>query len=222
MPTRLPRISLQTLLLLVTITAMALVIWQLSSKLLPLRREVQALRDETGQLTVDDPTKIHAIAMATDYPLAWKWRVWVPAGKRVRLAHSTHQVSKEGLPQSNGGLDLAGPQEFVVTVKLDRQPDGKWRSGLSYDGVTTFLRVPDDADAWLSEGSSGSQSRHVSRRGVTVGKPGEPMVLLRKRVFYGRGSIPPPTEPPLTDGLLVWIAEEGPEADPSGPQGAGP
>ena len=204
-PTRRPRISLQTLLLLVTIVAMALVIWQLNSELIPMREEVQTLRDETGQLTISEAEKIHAIQMATDYPLAWKWRVYIPDGRKVDLSHHTHQIPKESLPKTNGH-EIAGPGEFVVTVKLDKQPDGRWRSSLSCNGVTTFQIFPEGASGWLTEGHSGSQFKQVHRT-VSVEKSGEPFVLMRKRVFYKRGQIPPANEPALTDGLLVWLSE---------------
>ncbi len=206
-PIRRPRISLQTLLLLVTVIAMGLVIWQLNAELEPLRKEVRKLRDETGKLTINDPEKIHAIQMVTDYPLAWKWRVYIPAGRKVRVAHQTYGISKDGLPESNGGSYLTGPKEFVVTVKLDKQPDGRWRSGISCDGATKYRVFADDATTWLTKGLSGSQSKQVHRV-VSVEQTGEPLVLLRKRVFYNRrGQIPPANEPAQTDGLLVWLAE---------------
>ena len=206
MPPRRPRISLLTLLLLLTIFAMGIALWQANSELIPMREEVQALRDETGQLTISDVEQIHAIQMATDYPLAWRWRVYIPEGRKVRLAHETHQISKEELPEANGH-EIAGPGEFVVTVTLDKQPDGKWRSSLSCDGVTTYRLFPEDANRWLTEGGSGSQFEQVFRT-VSVERSGEPFVLLRKRVFYNRGQIPPSNEPALTDGLLVWLSED--------------
>ena len=206
-PTRRPRISLQMLLLLVTIISMGLVIWQLNAELGPLRKEVRKLRDETGQVTINDPERIHAIQMVTDYPLAWKWRVNIPSGRKVRVAHQTHRIPKDGLPASNNGSYLIGPKEFVVTVKLDKQPDGRWRSGISCDGVTTYRVFADDATAWLTKGESGSQSKGVHRV-VSVEQPGEPLVLLRRRVFYDRGGqVPPANEPAHTDGLLVWLCE---------------
>lgn len=171
-----------------------------------MRDELQALRDETGQLTISDEEQIHAIQIATDYPLAWKWRVFIPEGRQVRLAHQTHQISKAGLPEANG-LEISGPGEFVVAVKLDKQPDGRWRSSLSCDGVTTYRLFPEDAIKWLTEGHSGSQFKQVHRT-VSMEKSGEPFVLMRQRVFYSRGQIPPANEPALSDGLLVWLSEE--------------
>ncbi len=171
-----------------------------------MRKEVQRLRDETGQLTIEDPKRLHAIQMPTDYPLAWKWRVYIPAGRNVRLSHHTHQISKEGLPKTYNGSKIFGPKEFVVTVKIDKQPDGQWRSGVSCDGITTYRIFPEDAIRWLNKGSAGSTIKQV-HRDVSMEQAGEPLVLLRKRVFYKRGQVPPANEPTETDGLLVWLAE---------------
>ena len=148
-PTRQFRISLRTLLLLVPLVAMGLVIWQSKTELGSLRTEVRKLRDETGQLTIEDPEKIHAIQIATDYPLAWKWRIYVPDGRTVRVANRNHHIPKDSIPETKNGLSLAGPNEFVVTVKIDKQPDGRWRSGVSCDGQTTYLILPDDATCLL-------------------------------------------------------------------------
>lgn len=202
------------MLLLVTIIAMGLVVWHSNAELVQwrnevqkLRNEVQKLREETGQLTITDPEKIHAIQMVTDYPLAWKWRVYIPAGRKVHIAHKTHRISKEELPKANGGPSLVGPKEFVVTVNLDRQPDGTWRSAISCNNVTVREVIPEDATTWLTKGESGSWSEQV-RRAASVEQTGEPLVLLRRRVFYGRvGQVPPVNEPAFTDGLLIWLAE---------------
>ena len=180
---------------------------RLNLELGPLRKEVRKLRDETGQFVIDDPEKIHAIQLATDYPLAWKWRVYIPAGRSVCLAHQNFQIPKGELPQTNAGPYLTGPKELVITLKLDKEPDGRWRSGISYEGLTQYQIFPDDATTWLVKGSSGYLCQGVSRT-VTVQQASEPLVLLRQRVFYDKGgAVPPENEPAQTDGLLVWLGE---------------
>lgn len=201
------RLSLKSMLVAVTMIAIAFAFIQLSSELRPLRTEVQRLRDETGQLTIENRKRIHAIQIATDYPLAWKWRVYIPAGKKVRVAHQNHKIPKDGLPQAKDTYYLSGPLEFVVKVTIDKQPDGKWRTAISRDGITSYRTFPEDAITWLTKGDSGSSLRQVGRS-VSVEETGRPMVLLRKRVFYNSGgSIPPTNEPAETDGLLIWLAE---------------
>lgn len=200
------RISLKTMLFSVAIIAIVLTVWQQTAELGPLRREVRELRDETGQLTIEDAEKIHAIQMATDYPLAWKWRVYIPSGRKILLRHHVDQITKEGLPQNSGYLTLVGPKEVIVTVKLDQQPDGRWRCGITSDGATSYEPFPEEASRWLKKGKSGSLTHQVGRT-VAVERAGEPLVLLRQRVFYEKGTIPPRIEPAETDGILVWLDE---------------
>ena len=203
---RSPRFTLRTFLIAVAIFAAMVVIFQLSSELYALRREVRKLRAETGQLTIYYPKKLHAIQMATDYPLAWKWRIYVPGGRTVRVASQNHHISKNSLPSTKNGLTLSGPDEFVVTVKLDKEPDGRWRTSVSDGGSTIFFIFPEDATQWLNKGHAGSMIGQVGRE-VAVEQADQPMVLLRQRVYYDTGQIPPANEPEETDGILVWLAE---------------
>ena len=66
-----------------TIVGMAIVVVQLWREVGPLRTEVRQLRDEVGRLSIDDP--IESFTRSRSAPtsdLTWKWRVWVPAGRR--------------------------------------------------------------------------------------------------------------------------------------------
>lgn len=145
--------------------------------------------------------------MDTDYPLAWKWRVFIPQGRRVRLVHRNHEIPKDDLPATNAVAPLAGPKELIVTLKLDKQPDGRWRSGLTYAGLTSYALFPDHATTWLTEGESGWQDKGVTKT-VSMEQAGQPLLLLRRRVFYAAGgAMPPEIEPAQTDGLLVLLTE---------------
>src|SRR5687767_8697943 len=99
MPGFRPRISLLTALLFITIAGMAIVIVQLWREVGPLRVEVRRLRDETGVLSVDDPTKIHAIQVQTENDLTWKWRVWIPENRIYVLRSVGGGVPTVGLPR---------------------------------------------------------------------------------------------------------------------------
>jgi hypothetical protein len=79
-----PRLSLLSALLLMTIVGLSIAVTQLWREVGPLRAKVSLLRNETGRLSVDDPTQIHAIEVRTSEPLLWKWRVWVPDGRTGR------------------------------------------------------------------------------------------------------------------------------------------
>jgi hypothetical protein len=93
-----PRISLISALLLMTIVGMAMVIAQLWHEVGPLRKEVRALRNEVGRLSIDDPTKVHAIEVRTNEQLSWKWRVWVPENAKVSFHTKWGNVPRTGVP----------------------------------------------------------------------------------------------------------------------------
>ncbi len=81
MPLPRPRFSLLTLLLLTTVVAMSVALWQLGSEVVPLREEVRQLRAEVGKLSVFDDEKIYAIQLKTEEKNVWWWRIYLPPGK---------------------------------------------------------------------------------------------------------------------------------------------
>ncbi len=97
---RRPRFSLLTLLLLLTIAAIVVTVWQLYAELGPLRGEVKRLRNEVGELSVDDKTKLHAIRVPTDAESTWKWRVWIPKGRATVAHFHWGDISLTGLPNT--------------------------------------------------------------------------------------------------------------------------
>jgi hypothetical protein len=84
-PSLRPRLSLLSAILLMTIAGMAIVLVQLWREVGPLRDDNRRLRDEVGELTISDPSKIHAIEVRMKEPLIWKFHVWVPEGQKARV-----------------------------------------------------------------------------------------------------------------------------------------
>ncbi|MEO0532228.1 MAG: hypothetical protein AAF266_16910 [Planctomycetota bacterium] len=130
-PKRRPRVSLLSLFLLTALVATSVTTGTLWREIRPLRSEVLRLRVETGQLTVDDPAKLHALAIDTMDEDTWKWRVYLPEGPTYRIATKigrikgiTSAISKAEWFAANGSncSTTLEPGEFVVTVKLERDP----------------------------------------------------------------------------------------------------
>lgn len=207
------RFSLLNLMLAMTILAMAGTIWQLA----PLYFEVKKLREETGQLVVWNRSKVHAIQVPTYQEHAWKWRLWVPRGQKLRVSVLTAKIPSQGFPSQSigGGLisnDEIDPCELVITLSLNKQLDGAllWNltQALSDTTTTTRFLVPTEATDWLIKGSSGASIGAVGRTTRKMAEV-EPLVLLRERHFYGNsGQTPPPNQPETTDGIMVWITEK--------------
>ena len=166
-PRRRPRLSLLSLLLLVAVAATSLMSVQLWREVGPLRVEVRRLRNETGQLTVVDPEKIYAVAIATMDENTWKWRVHLPAGHNYRLVTNVGRIAGRppGMPRADWfsacGFNCA-PEiqsgELMLTVTLSPDPThsngpGHWnvrvRSDRGLGGVCgTLLEWLDDRRAW--------------------------------------------------------------------------
>ena len=120
-----PRMSLLTALLLMTIAAMAItdfaMLWR---EVGPLRIDNRRMRDELGELSIEDRSKIHAIQVRTGDDLKWKWRVWVPAGENVVVRFGCGDVPRAGLPEGNGRVTLR-PGECWITLAAKRDHKGE-------------------------------------------------------------------------------------------------
>lgn len=212
---RLTRFSLLNLVLMTTIVALGITVFLQYRELAPLRVEVRQLREETGQLVVDDPTKLQAIGIDTYNDWAWKWRIWIPAGKAYRVRSATADIPKRGQFPSNVGFSTLGAEpegrELVLSARIERKPSGELRLAIAREGTTSYSSVLDKNSDWLLKGSIGSSFEEVADTTRTA-KPGEPLVLIRKQVYYASpsGQIPPRPEPDTTDGLMVWL-EEAPQ-----------
>lgn len=207
------RFSILTLLFITAIVALVLTVVQLYRELSPLRTEVKQLREETGQLHISNPDELHAIDVETYSDWAWKWRIWIPAGKAYSVHYIASDIPKRReYPKATRSFDLPTEQEgreVVLTARIDRRPTGEFRLAISRGGMTSYVPVPEGASGWLTEGPKGS-----SHWGVTTSqqaaKRGEPFVLVGLRAFMGSptGSIPPTPEPNTTQGVLVWMMEQ--------------
>ena len=205
-----PRFSLLSLLLLVSFIAMAIALYLAYSELVPMRREVRQLRDNAGVLSIDDPSKLQAIAVDTYTHNAWKWRVWIPAGKKYSLRFAGSQIPKKDLfpdvHQSLRGDSKAEGHEIEVVARIEKRLSGQLLLAVNSGSVTTYHAINEKDAKWLVDSSSGWTSEGVGKS-TTVAKSDSPFVLMRRRVFYRKGSVPPTPQPDVTDGVLIWIEE---------------
>ncbi len=116
-----PRLSLRTALLLTAIVAFSLLVVRLWQEVGPLRNEVRRLRDLTGVLSIEDPSKVYAIQVQTLDDLTWKWRVWVPAGRRIFAKSCWGNVPRDSFPRPDGVIQLSGGDNWI-TLSIVRIP----------------------------------------------------------------------------------------------------
>jgi hypothetical protein len=196
---RRPRISLLSAFLLMTIVGMAIVIAQLWREVGPLREEVHRLRNETGVLVVDDPTKIHAFQVKTRDELTWKWRMWIPAGRSYVIRSFADGIPKDGFPTSGGSLFIHEPGEYVVGYEIDRdRTDGKWYGKATLAGTGSAGKDHQPWVEWKTRTSTGGGVPNI----VRTFEPGHRVELIRHRVSQVSDSTK--IEDPSA-GFMIWL-----------------
>ncbi len=198
--------------LLVALTATIVVLYQRVRELEPALRK---LRNEVGELTVDDPELPHAIRIPDYDDTSLRWRLYLPTGKKfvLRCAVST-SIPSEGIPSiesskcfmSSEFRSTGSDTDWIQAIAFDKNRQGVWRLVLSRGSEwhSVSRPLPDEMQGWLEEEQSPVWS--ILAKGKTVSaKPGEPLILFRqRRVAIVEGE--PLSEEP-TMGVVAWIEE---------------
>jgi hypothetical protein len=198
----LPRFSLFSALLLMTIVGLAIVVAQLWREVGPLRADVHRLRDEVGALSIDDPTKPCAIRVRTESEFAWKWRLWIPEGRAYVLNYGSENIPKQGFPASHGSITLDEPGETWVEYQI--APDSNSGSGIWMDslrmlnGASVGSRQQDWVK-WKSRVGAGDGVSYTTK----VSEPGEVIVLARERVSKTATNSEQIEDP--SAGFMIWL-----------------
>ncbi len=212
----LPRFSLLTLLLLTTIIALSLALWQVGSEVVPLREEVHQLREETGRLVVDPEFKdrIQAIGVPNFTAMTWKWKVYLPPNQKYVLKIKWNDISSEGLPQSQSSVRAIGGRgvdgEWTITCAIRRNPKNtRWDIVTEYDvaaiaSYSTRRSIPQDAEQWIDSPEVGSSTSGVARQQVVVANS-DSLVLLRWRLMEKVSPTTSKTPKGPARGLMIWI-----------------
>src|SRR4051794_22073185 len=90
------KFSLRTLFILIAVICFAIGTYVVGRRLANAEREVRKLRNETGVLTIDDPTKVYVIAIDVDEPNTWRWRMFIPKGHKY-----SWNIAAEKIPRFN-------------------------------------------------------------------------------------------------------------------------
>lgn len=183
-PNRRPRVSLLSLLLLTAVVATSLTTAMLWSEVGPLRRENQRLRDEIGELTILDATKVHLLVLPTD-PVEgyeWRWRVYVPPGSKYRVATKSSSQASGGFRSSTSGSGTV-LEEGQHTVGAWLRPGAKaqWHykavaGGASTGGSLALENEPSGAIGMSMTSSS------VASEETKMFDPDKPLRMLDARV----------------------------------------
>jgi len=202
-----PRISIQTALLLMTILGMAIVIARLWREIGPLRVEVRHLRDETGRLSIENPTQMHAIEVRTGDPLFWKWRVWVPEGKSAIVYTHWGKVPSTGVPAADGSLHLKAGETWITLRAHPSAGGNSWSTLLESEGNSVGMGIQ-EADRWWQWPSTASVSDGASFTTAVAKESDSPFILKRLRVSPATNPWKSADPSVYTSGFIVWLDEQ--------------
>ena len=163
-----------------------------------LEAENRRLRDEVGELSVEDESRLHAIRAATNHDFEWAWRVWILEGHTYRLRVVGDRIPRQGFPDDGGTTILREPGEHFVRYRIQRDPrDNRW-IGILSTRVATSTRTSGD---WVEWSSRTGTTEGVGATTEVIA-PGERTVLARHRVSQAKSSSD--IEDPSA-GFLIWL-----------------
>ncbi len=195
----LPRFSLSSALLLMTIVGLAIVVVQLWREVGPLRANVRRLRDEVGALSIDDPTKPCAIRVRTNDEFTWKWRLWIPEGRAYVLKNSNKNIPKQGLAASHGSIAMDEPGETWIEYQIAPDPtSGIWMDRL----CTPHASVGSSQQDWVKWKRRVGTGESVSYA-TKVCEPREVIILARERVSQAASDSSKIEDP--SAGFMIWL-----------------
>jgi hypothetical protein len=203
--------SLLTAMLLITITGMAIRIVQLRLEVDPLRRDLRVLRKSLGQLSIDDESKLHALAVPTLQDLTWSWRVWIPEGRQITLHYQWGNVPRKGVPSKRNSVTLPPGEQSIWLSAMQR---GARRSEIEVTLDTSGGMVGDSTrsnDRWLMgfiEDSNSTAFEGVPWSTYVAPENEKVIVLRRFRVGEAMSSAELNQLDAPTPGFIVWLERQ--------------
>ncbi|WP_425399821.1 hypothetical protein [Aeoliella sp.] len=197
-PTRRPRFSLLTLVLVTTIVALAVAVFLQYQELGPLREENRRLRYEVGELDVEDASQVHVVSVKKAGGYHWQWRIHLPKGHDWWI-HLSRHAPKQGLPEKASSLARLGTGgEVTLIAEVLPAENGVRYLYLRSDGINSpFLEV-EDTD-WLN-GRTMIGTSITGEEKQIASDVDEPLALLRLESDK-RGK---PSD--YDEGLLIWLS----------------
>ena len=211
------RFSVRDLLVFSALLCATLYCWYVTRRLQDAEAELRQLRTETGRLTVEDNSLVHAIEIDTADPNSWRWRLFLPKGHRYSLNIASRDIPFEGVPNKPNSRSVSGEpywerdNEVIVNARLAKTELGEWilsvdsRIGDSKNQLGSVTATVDAKDMAALAKSSSFQVNILGNDETDVCEPTEPIVLYRKRPMLKSpgGSTDFDKEP--SSGLMIWL-----------------
>ena len=211
------RFSMLNLLLLCTIVALGVTLWNNSKLIMPLRAELRDLRKELGYFRVDEPDKINALEADVVTGKAWRWRLHLPASAGYRLRCQAGVWEDIDLQDKSawlksikgkGGRYSLPSGQFTLNVSLE-QYDGNWYIRCAYENELKTTFQIKDTDNWFGELLQHEHFSELNTTRIKQFEADEPVVLLhyrRKKNEDGNefGAMQKTAGP--TPSFIIWIS----------------
>ena len=210
-----PKFSIWSLLLWLTIAALAVALVMARRELAEKTARLDTVLNEMRYLNIADDTQINAINIPGFGRKSWRWRIYLPGDRRFRLRVAFDDVPGRGIPANapDNMICELPPGESILSASLNKVND-EWELGLHAEtaGRQNFdfnTEVAGKRTEWLDK--RGGCSLNLAGNSTTEsGSPDQPFVLLN----YRDGLSPRPgvtaTNPNPTDGVMIWIQEIDP------------
>lgn len=176
---RLPRFTVTNLLLTTAIASLVVAYIVANRKWAVDVEELQTLRNIAGQLTISDPSKIHAIGVPTVGKNKWRWHVHLPDDREFQLHLVTGGVplrsvaENRGTPQVRSGFYNSGEMLIVAEISQNLSSD----QVLSASFPKGEFSHPIENGGWLTGGNYSIVTVEPGRTQIV--ESDQPMVLLR-------------------------------------------
>lgn len=207
------------MILVTALIACGVVIWRLGRETPALRKEVGQWRGEAGVLTIDDPTKMHAIYRKPYQENTWRWRLYLPGETSYRVCCSANRVPRAGFPERqfvewNGFAPGGYPTprgEYELTIALRENPNGGYALAIEskvvelagenrpWSACESSIDVDQHGASW-PEGREGTSETAGNEFETWQESPEGRLRLLRHRVFRD-GDV----HSKSTEGLMIWM-----------------
>ena len=196
--------SLGTLLLLVTVLALAFSHLITSRQLSAARKELVNYRYQYGVLRVGDPARPHVLRYA-DIENPWKWHVYVPKDKSYKLMCGVGAVPSVGVPKVSGlqhvqetWIQGDGKQTTIFVSLANLEPD-KLKLSIGGEDAQTLSQIIPRTDVYRK---SNFNQFSVGYREPFVAEVDAPFVIFYQTERSMKQSAAPDA---MSNGVVVWM-----------------
>lgn len=118
--------------------------WRSGAERVRLEGRYRRMARTAGDLSVVDPTKVYFLALETDEPLHFAWRMHAPANYPMIFSHAGGGGSGSSTSSSST------PADAIIRVRCRRDEAGRLQVFLKAYGGSSLLAVEDDMAKFLA------------------------------------------------------------------------